>query len=592
MPKPKHPLRLIRAASPHATQAAFAAFLGVPVPVVQAVESGRAQMTPRFAARVMELTGADDVELLRGADGRCLTVDGRRYTAEAFSAWQGSPSQAAVISRREALQHAHRATWLRYLGEAAPEADPAAPAPLDLEAVEDLMAPWQTCEFAAAPAREWKRLPEAARRLSGWEPAWPVPPQTRLCLSVQPTPSWDPMAVPPGIAAENAELFPPCYFTVAAGSGGCRAAAACWSAICREHGIDPLTGHAVRGTPTGSWRGFFRQAGDRYEPHAVLAGLDADESGGLPQSLFAAGSIIHGAPGSDLAGQALAFMEAHSEDAGSPAGILLFASLEGGTASALSSLLLEQLRRRFPSVPVLVIGVLPLSGISPVLTAPWHTALALQSIRRHASAALLFSNDQLLAQASRVWNMAAPGYAEANLLIAECLCALTAPLRFGGSDSPPVDLAALLDCFPAAEGRPLPVFTALCWPLAALLDRRLRTVTLPWLVKAALRRAIDAKFLDAEAPALGLFPRVRFYPGPDWITSDAPPEISATGRTTPGLHESVTVAGSCPVIQRTLRRLARQAMEIWKVDGAARGCAELGVSEAEMKDAIHGMIAL
>ena len=77
MPKPKHPLRSIRAATPHPTQAAFAAFLGIPLPVLKAVESGKGAMTPRLAARVREMTGADDVELLRGPPGSARTVTGR-----------------------------------------------------------------------------------------------------------------------------------------------------------------------------------------------------------------------------------------------------------------------------------------------------------------------------------------------------------------------------------------------------------------------------------------------------------------------------------------------------------------------------------
>ena len=64
---------------------------------------------------------------------------------------------------------------------------------------------------------------------------------------------------------------------------------------------------------------------------------------------------------------------------------------------------------------------------------------------------------------------------------------------------------------------------------------------------------------------------------------------SATGRTGTGLHESVTLAGFSPVIHRTLRRLAREAREVWKVENAARGCAELGVSEAELCAANNGM---
>ena len=454
----------------------------------------------------------------------------------------------------------------------------------------DYLIPWQTCELASAPVRDWRKLPAARRRLTGWQESLPLDPQTRLTLAVQAAPAWNPAAPPPGLSAANADLFPPCYFTLAVGSGGCRMAAEFWHRVCREHGVDGETGvPRDEAAPTGSWRGFFRNRGGCCEPHAVFAGLDETETGALAE-LFPRPGILSGEAGAALAEEILLFMQEHSEDAGSPAGILMFASLEGGTASALSSEVLERLRAQFPAMPILVTGVLPLAGVSPVVTAPWHLALALQAIRRHATAGLLFSNDLLISQAARDWHLPAPGYAEANLLIAECLAALTAPLRFGGSDSQPVDLRSLLECFaPGPAGQP-PMITARCWPLSALTDRRLRDITLPWLTERTLRAAAAAHLTRAEAVAA--FLRVRLAPPENpWIQDESPLPASITGRTETGSHESAAVFAESPAIHRILARLQKQARELLRLDSAPALCAQLRVSLAELQEAVQGMAA-
>lgn len=581
MPKPKHPLRQLRAATPYATQAAFAAFLEVPVSVVKAVEVGRARLSVRLAARVRELTGADDVELLRGAEGTAVTLSGRRYTAEAFSAWQGSAGQGEDRMRREDQQRAWREAWQRLARQA--EVFDGAGEPMEID---DFLVPWQSCEFASADARDWRNLPASQQRLTGWSPHLPLPPRVRLTLSVQSAPVWNPGGTPPGFVAANAELFPPCYFTVAAGSGGCRMAAAFWKAMCREHAIHPDTGRPVHEAPTGNWRGFFRSHPQRCEPHAVFAGLDPDEAADWRGGLFSAGGILRGRAGDEMAEETLSFIREHSEDAGSPAGILLFASLEGGTASPLGSLLLEKLRARFPSVPVMVIGVLPVSGVSPVLAAPLHIALAMQGIRRHASAAVLFSNDHLLAQAQKFWGLPSPGYDAANLLIAECLTALTAPLRFGGTDAPPVDLAEIIGCFPPGTDGRMPVLTGQCWPLAVLTDRRLTTMTLPWLVDRTLR-TVQSFVRDAASLALCL--RVRLQPGREFISAAEAPAVAITGRIGPGLHESASVFAPSPVVRRTLRRLASQAREVLATQNAGALCRELNADEENVRAAVLDM---
>ena len=543
---------------------------------IQAVETGRARLTPRLASRVREMTGADDGELFRGNEGRALTLEGRRYTPESFQAWHGSLQQRMETARRVKGEHARDEEWERLATSAENE-----------DRREDYLIPWQTCEMGSATVKEWRRVPDSRQRLTGWSETMALPSSARLTLAVLAAPAWHPATLPPGLAAANADLFPPCYFTVATGSGGCRMAAEFWKAVCREHAI--LTDSGVPragGVPTGSWRGFFRARDGRCQPHAVFAGLEKAEAEELGD-LFAGGGILSGGAGEAQVEEVLAFIREHSEDAGSPAGILLFASLEGGTASALGSELLERLRVQFPAMPIFVIGVLPLAGVSPVVTAPWHLALALRAIRRHASAAVLFSNDQLLQQAARDWDMPSPGYAEANLLIAECLSAFTAPLRFGGSDTQPADLRAMLNCFSGEQTGGPPVITGRCWPLTAFADRRLKETVLPSLTEKVLRVAEAAHMTEAQAVAA--FLRVRLQPGDEWTQNDSPPGVVHSGRVGTGLHESASVFAESPVIRRTLVRLQKQARELMKLQSAASLCAQLGVGEEELQEAIHEM---
>ncbi len=594
MAPPRHPLLILRAATACPTQAAFADLLGVPVEVIQSVESGKAGMTPRLAARIRECTGADDLELLRGKEGRAMNLCGRRYDAASYTAWNGSPRQKAECWKQEIARTARAAGWRQYreaalAGGTLQEGERVEPGEAEITDIEDFLIPWQRCEFASAPAGAWKRVPEALREAVGWAPELRLSPTTRLTLSVQTAPVWNPGAAPPGSSAANTDLFPPCYFTVAAGSAGCRVAAAYWRTVCREHAIDPDTGHPVAGSPAGNWRGFFRDQGTRCEPHAVFAGMDEEERECLQNGPCAPESILCGPADDALADSTLSFIARHSADAGSPAGILLFVSLEGATASTLSTSLLTRLRARYPAMPVLVVGVLPLAGVSQVVAAPWHTALAMRAIRQHAGTALLFSNELLLSQAGRIWEIPRPGYHDVNLLIAECLSALTAPLRFGGTDSHPVDLATILAGFPATGEKEPSVVTAQTWPLAALTDGRLKTHTLPRLVKNALTAAGRPPLSAPDGPGLGVLIRARFLPGPEWITAEAPPEIKLTGRAFPGLHESATVISPSPVIQRTLRHLAKQARELLKVSGAPAACRELGVTPWELRDAIEEM---
>lgn len=578
MPAPKHPLRLIRAATPFASVAEFANTLGVPTAVLSAVERGKVALTTRLASLVREYTGADDAALLAG---RALTLAGRRYTAEAFAAWQGSPGQAAEKAKREALQRTHKEGWRAHLGGGDPESGTAE----QMAVATDSLVPWQTCEFASAAVPSWRKLPDSLQRLTGWRADLPFAAKTRVTLAVQCAPAWNPSVPPPGLTAGNADLFPPCCFTMAAGSGGGRMAAAFWRAVCREHGIGEVDGIPCADGPAGNWRGFFRSDGSRCVPHAVFAGMDEEEAAPLRGRPFDGAGVICGGDEQTHTPRVMEFMQQFSVDAGSPSGILLFASLEGSTASALTCRLLAALRAEFPSVPLMVIGALPLPGKSPVATAPWHVALAMLACRLYADVTVVFSNEQLIAQARRDWQMESPGYAEANLLIAEALTSLTAPLRFGGTDMPPADMASLLACF-ATGGESRQLITGAVWPLAALLDRRMKVITLPWMVQAL---AVHALPTSGTGESVALFLKTRPVARFDWVVTDDPVVLQLTGRIRTGIHESATVFAPLPVVFRTLRRLQREALALWTEWAAGRLDADLGVEPEVLAEAIRIM---
>jgi hypothetical protein len=198
---------------------------------------------------------------------------------------------------------------------------------------------------------------------------------------------------------------------------------------------------------------------------------------------------------------------------------------------------------------------------------------------------VLFCNDLLLAQAARIWEMPHPGYAEANRLIAECLSALTAPLRFGGHDTPPAEPAALLAALGAELSGPAPLLTAQCWPLAAFADARRRRWTLPQLQRDVLRAAGHSPFAPLErAEAAAVFVRARLR-----HRADEPPLVEVSGHMPPGSQESAAVFAPSPAVPRTLRRMAKQARMALRADGAARFCAAQGVSAEALEAAIAAL---
>ena len=509
--------------------------------------------------------------------------------------------------------HGGALTWARLEAAAGCLVPPGAAIPREVR--EQVLVPWQTCEFVSAPARQWDRLPEPDRWRTGWTRRMSAPAGSRLTISVQSAPRWDPERPPPGRAAENSELFPPCVFTVAAGSAGCRMALEFWAILCREHGLSEAGGVPVFGAPTGNWRGFFRQettaGGARCQPHALFADLDATVIGEVAaRPLFSRAGLLHagldaactaadaeGERGQELCGRAMAFMEAHSSEAGSPSLLLFFCSLEGSAGGGLGGEMLRRLRERFPTVPIVVCGVLPHARPTADSGVAWRSVLALRRIRDHASAALLFSNDSLVKRACSLWDTGdLSGYAASNLLIGEALAALTAPLRYGGRDAPAAAPAAWVESLGEGRAGWPPVVTAHVWPLAKLPFLKGRAPALPHVVAGAVRFALRQKCFAGGAAAIAVHLRGRWQePEPDKASARRrrprrpSPTLVPDGHLRPGSFESLTVTMSGAELEESCARIARRAASHLRRFPAALAAA--GIQRAALRDAILALEA-
>ena len=119
-------------------------------------------------------------------------------------------------------------------------------------------------------------------------------------------------------------------------------------------------------------------------------------------------------------------------------------SLGGGTGSGLGSLIVEAIKEQRPEVPILSCAILPSPQVSSVVTEPYNTVFALNTLRRLADSCLIFDNEALFELANRKWNIENPTVDDLNLLITEVLTGLTASMRFSGFLTVEISLRELL----------------------------------------------------------------------------------------------------------------------------------------------------
>lgn len=252
---------------------------------------------------------------------------------------------------------------------------------------------------------------------------------------------------------------------ISVGQAGNQIAASFWKTICQEHGIDPNTGQTVNGQePRGNWAAFFTRlgegAGGSYVPRTVMVDLEPSvishiktHSGSLfnPASLIcrtegAGGNFAVGylGAGREILPEVMARLEFEIERCDNVGGVIVLHSTGGGTGSGLGSLIIEAIKEKDPEIPILSCAILPSPQVSSVVTEPYNTVFALNTLRRTADACLIFDNEALFELAHRKWSIESPNVDDLNLLITEALAGLTASMRFSGFLTVEVSLRELL----------------------------------------------------------------------------------------------------------------------------------------------------
>lgn len=252
---------------------------------------------------------------------------------------------------------------------------------------------------------------------------------------------------------------------VSVGQAGNQIAASFWKTICQEHGIDPLTGQTQGGVePRGNWSSFFSKLGETtsgsYVPRAIMVDLEPSVietvkigSGSLfnPANLIArsegaGGNFAVGylGEGREILPELMSRVEAEVDKTDNVGGIIVLHATGGGTGSGLGSLIIEAIKERHPEFPILSCAILPSPQVSSVVTEPYNTVFALNTLRRVADACLIFDNEALFQLAHRKWNIENPTVDDLNLLITEALAGLTASMRFSGFLTVEISLREML----------------------------------------------------------------------------------------------------------------------------------------------------
>lgn len=218
-------------ATDHATQARFAALIGVATPTIQSIENGRLPLSERLALRIERATGADHRELLKGSAGKARTITGEPFSATFFQNWRdsqntrvssptpaadtGTESIAAAVSRELGF-------WTRTLVAAStpapedPQSNTVAPrltavrfavaealekicADLRLSnRIESLLRPLREVEYCSGSLNDWS---ETAARETNRAEISPLEtirrcvkfhPDAKLTVSLEAVPRWSP----------------------------------------------------------------------------------------------------------------------------------------------------------------------------------------------------------------------------------------------------------------------------------------------------------------------------------------------------------------------------------------------------------------
>ncbi len=620
-PKKSHPLRAIRTATTFPSHSEFARHIGVSSAAIQAIERGKLSLTPKLAARIREITGASDRELLKGITGRARTLSGAPYTSEWFAEWTARREARLQMGNRQREDSSQLEFWLQILlaaagnlggGESLQKVRSLVAEHLDqiqadtglLNAINDLLPPYQSVETRCATVGTWKAGPLLPGATHGIAMPQGMPAKTRLTISLQTSPCWVPQLPPPRPARGNLELIPTCFFVVAVGGVGCELAAAWWGALSMEHGIDPATGVAIHGAPTGNWQGFFRKLHradmpERYVARGMFLDLGAADPSNLGKErggIFSDEAFLSGTQSSEgifagphhsdarfLRDEALQLIRRQSDDTAGPGGIFLLHSLDGGTGSGLTSQLLENLQREMPQVPAVSIAPLSMSANTADCNVLCNQCMALSGIASHAAGAIFFNRERLAKDLNGSWRISTPEGVEVNGLICEMLCAITAPLRYPSHAAAPWQLGELLAAMKGAEDGPVPFFSARALPLASLLKGPRIFAATKELVSGALGRLPRVERNSGEP--ISLFLRARAAEGNHSGKKPCRREFRLTSERRIGTHESLTLVRP-QAFQTEWKPLVEQVLHPASPDALAQWSERAGVPPSRLREAV------
>lgn len=625
-PKQHHPLREIRAAAGQMSQTAFAELVGVSMATIQALEGGKLKMTPKLAARIAEATGAAESELIKGVAGKAKTVDGQKYTAKSFEAWEslkqkrgkhinGGGGSENVIRWMQWLLDSARQQGEASLGTARTaliESMESIRTKLNLEDfLNDYLIPFQAVETHTAEMNQWRKS-DSSRVLSlGFGSSIPLGPKGRLTISLQTLPSWSPGTTPPAPVPTNMDLIPAGYFVLGLGTAGCRMAEAWWQALCSEHGIDFTTGQAIYGVPTGNWQCFFRRVSqmhgsEKYVPRAVFADLDNES---LSQISIRAGDLFHTASfltGEQSSGNVFAgadhpvargiienvwkILERYSQDVGGVSGVFLLHSLEGGSGGGLAHQLLWRLKKELPSCPIVTVSPVPDPALGHSVTAPYNLALTLQAVSSCAQIGLYFDPAVLVDEALKIWKVPVRDVESfPNLLIANVLSVFTAPMRFPGEDSAPI---LLPDWLAQISGRVDPEFAAFYLPEVKPLQVK-TNLKKPILTAEELVKACSSMLAGAggkKLPQAAIFLRARnaedLWGTRRVMGHSVARKFRISARRDPRNFENVTTFTGAGELGVRLGVFASQATNLMRRKAYLHWYSAIGIGEAEVLAAV------
>ncbi|XP_076766638.1 tubulin beta-4B chain-like [Xylocopa sonorina] len=224
-----------------------------------------------------------------------------------------------------------------------------------------------------------------------------------------------------------------------------------WEVISDEHGL----------SPDGRYQGdsevqlqrvnvYFTEGPDgRFVPRSVLVDLDPGSLDGVSSgpcgSLFKPGNLVAGragaannwargyyTEGAELSEIALDRIRAEAEACDLMQGIQMVHSMGGGTGGGMAALLMTRLNEEYPDRIVKTYSVIPSPEMSDVVVEPYNAVFTLSRSIEFTDGTFCIENRAMHRICTRILNLPAATFGDANHLISGCMSAVTACFRFPG----------------------------------------------------------------------------------------------------------------------------------------------------------------